>query len=119
LRGSRAEMPSDTTGVRRGAHMWKSYLPTLLNIVQLVGWTAFEIFIMAEAAFSMTGLNRAFWALFFSILVHADGPLGTSSGSRYYIEIRGLGSPSGDAIARLPDNTAYSRAGCPCSKQWI
>jgi len=31
-----------------------SFAPTILNIVQLVGWTAFEIMIMAQAATAMT-----------------------------------------------------------------
>ncbi len=32
-----------------------SYLPTALNVVQLVGWTAFELMIMVEAAVGVAG----------------------------------------------------------------
>jgi putative hydroxymethylpyrimidine transporter CytX len=63
-----------------------SYLPTVLNVVQLIGWTAFEVFIMAEAASSITGLDRALWVLFFSVwcmLMALWGPLAVI---RHYIE---------------------------------
>ena len=55
-----------------------SYLPTVLNIIQLIGWTAFEIFIMADSAFRITGLDRFLWILFFSawcMLMALWGPL--------------------------------------------
>jgi purine-cytosine permease-like protein len=32
-----------------------SYLPTLLNIVQLVGWTTFELVVISEALHQLTG----------------------------------------------------------------
>jgi NCS1 family nucleobase:cation symporter-1 len=63
-----------------------SYLPTVLNIIQLIGWTAFEIFIMADAAFRITGLDRFLWILFFSawcMLMALWGPLAVI---RHYIE---------------------------------
>jgi len=60
-----------------------SYLPTILNVVQLVGWGSFEIFIMARAA---DGISRALfgfenfvgWALGFAAfctLLAIGGPL--------------------------------------------
>lgn len=63
-----------------------SYLPTVLNIIQLIGWTAFEIFIMADAAFRITGFDRSIWILFFSawcMLMALWGPLAVI---RHYIE---------------------------------
>jgi NCS1 family nucleobase:cation symporter-1 len=42
-----------------------SYLPSLVNVIQLVGWGAFEIFIMAKASATLSG----------PILGHASYPL--------------------------------------------
>ncbi len=60
-----------------------SYLPTVLNIVQLIGWTIFEIIIMASAANaisqSLLGFNSyALWAVVSAavvILMGIGGPL--------------------------------------------
>jgi nucleobase:cation symporter-1, NCS1 family len=60
-----------------------SYLPTVLNIVQLIGWTIFEIVIMASAANavsqSLFGLNSyALWAIVSAavvILMGIGGPV--------------------------------------------
>lgn len=60
-----------------------SYLATLLNVVQLLGWTAFEIFIMAHVAASLTrsvvGLETyALWAVVFAAictLMAIGGPI--------------------------------------------
>ncbi|MDR7612240.1 MAG: putative hydroxymethylpyrimidine transporter CytX [Armatimonadota bacterium] len=60
-----------------------SYLPTVLNIVQLVGWGSFEIFIMARAADGITAAlfgyrNFAVWAVLlagFCTLLAVGGPL--------------------------------------------
>lgn len=60
-----------------------SYLPTLLNILQLIGWGAFEVIIMAEAASQITQKLLGFsafvpWVAFFSIwctLMAIGGPL--------------------------------------------
>ena len=51
-----------------------SYLPTVLNIAQLIGWTIFEIVIMATAAnavsVSLLGLNSyALWAIVSAVVV--------------------------------------------------
>jgi NCS1 family nucleobase:cation symporter-1 len=51
-----AGVPSSTTGVptmvvlRRALGLHGSYLPTGLNVIQLVGWTIFELVIMGHAA---------------------------------------------------------------------
>jgi NCS1 family nucleobase:cation symporter-1 len=63
--------------------VWGSYLPTALNVVQLVGWGAFEIFIMARAADGITGTlfgyhNFPLWAALlaaFCTLLAVGGPL--------------------------------------------
>jgi nucleobase:cation symporter-1, NCS1 family len=57
-----------------------SYLPATLNILQLVGWTTFEIMIMARAADMLTGsmVPYFFWAAVFGVLVALlgiEGPL--------------------------------------------
>lgn len=60
-----------------------SYLPTLLNLIQLIGWGSFEIIIMAQAANSITqslfGFSNYLLWLFlfaaFSTLLAIGGPL--------------------------------------------
>ncbi|MEM2180908.1 MAG: cytosine permease [Nitrososphaeria archaeon] len=60
-----------------------SYIPTLLNVIQLVGWTAFELIIMSEAAHTISGplfggLTKVFWTIFFAIICYfmmVFGPL--------------------------------------------
>ncbi len=57
-----------------------SYLPAALNIMQLVGWTTFEIMIMARAAEMLAGsvVPYYFWAAIFGALVALlgiSGPL--------------------------------------------
>jgi nucleobase:cation symporter-1, NCS1 family len=48
-----------------------SYLPAILNVMQLVGWTTFEIMIMAKAAEMLAGsvVPYYFWAAIFGALV--------------------------------------------------
>lgn len=59
-----------------------SYLPTLLNLIQLIGWGSFEIIIMAQAADSITShfgfSNYLLWVFFFATfctLLAIGGPL--------------------------------------------
>ncbi len=60
-----------------------SYLPTVLNIVQLIGWGSFEVFIMAQAANGISQAlfgyqNLVLWALViaaFCTLLAIRGPL--------------------------------------------
>src|SRR5581483_11986074 len=60
-----------------------SALPTILNVIQLVGWTSFEILVMAQFANAivehLTGLSAyPLWALVFTVLCTAmafGGPL--------------------------------------------
>src|ERR687889_2238482 len=64
-----------------------SYLPAILNILQLVGWTTFEIMIMARAADMLTGgiLPYYFWAAIFGVLVALLGIAGPLSVVRQWI----------------------------------
>lgn len=57
-----------------------SYLPAILNVMQLIGWTTFEIVIMARAAEMLAGsvIPYYFWAAIFGALVALlgiSGPL--------------------------------------------
>ena len=82
LIGSRYGLP---TMVSLRAVMGKkgSFIPTFFNIVQLVGWTAFEIMIMSQAASNISGpflgwFTGYFWVTIFGIfcgLLAIGGPL--------------------------------------------
>ncbi|MDQ7828253.1 MAG: putative hydroxymethylpyrimidine transporter CytX [Armatimonadota bacterium] len=82
LVGSRTALPTMVL-LRPVLGLRGSYLPTVLNVVQLVGWGAFEVYIMAQAADAisrqLTGLHRpALWALLFAAiatLLALGGPL--------------------------------------------
>ncbi len=60
-----------------------SYLPTVLNIIQLIGWGSFEVFIMAQAANGISKAlfgfqNLVLWAFLFAAfctLMAISGPL--------------------------------------------
>lgn len=60
-----------------------SYLPTILNVIQLIGWTAFELMIMGAAAVNISGpilgeYTKIFWIIIFAIWCSAlaiGGPL--------------------------------------------
>jgi NCS1 family nucleobase:cation symporter-1 len=60
-----------------------SYLPTALNVLQLIGWATFEVFVMAQVAAAITrqafGLESyAAWAVFFAsagTLMAFGGPI--------------------------------------------
>ena len=64
-----------------------SYLPAILNILQLVGWTTFEIMIMARAADMLTGnmMPFYFWAALFGVLVALLGIAGPLNVVRQWI----------------------------------
>ena len=64
-----------------------SYLPAILNILQLVGWTTFEIMIMARAADMLTGsiVPYYFWAAVFGVLVALLGIAGPLNVVRKWI----------------------------------
>ena len=55
-----------------------SYVPAALNILQLVGWTIFEIMVMSTAANMLTGkiIPLYIWSLIFGSFVALLGILG-------------------------------------------
>ncbi|MDI6805280.1 MAG: cytosine permease [Candidatus Bathyarchaeia archaeon] len=60
-----------------------SFVPTILNVIQLIGWASFEIIIMANSAISITGsflgpYTLHFWIIVFAVwcfLLCVGGPL--------------------------------------------
>ena len=64
-----------------------SYLPAILNILQLIGWTTFEIMIMARAANMLTGstVPYYFWVAIFGVLVALLGIAGPLNIARQWI----------------------------------
>jgi NCS1 family nucleobase:cation symporter-1 len=64
-----------------------SYLPAMLNIMQLIGWTTFEIMIMARAADMLTSsmVPYYFWAAIFGVLVALLGIAGPLNVVRQWI----------------------------------
>ena len=64
-----------------------SYLPATLNIMQLVGWTTFEIMIMARAAEILVGnvMPYYFWAAIFGTLVALLGIAGPLNVARQWL----------------------------------
>lgn len=80
--GSRYGVPS-MVGLRAILGRRGSYVPTVLNVLQLVGWASFEVMIMGEAAASLLGsaqgspANYGLVALFagFCAFLALGGPL--------------------------------------------
>jgi len=80
--GSRYGVPT-MVSLRPVLGRWGSYLPTILNSVQLIGWTAFELMVMGQAAARISGpllgeFTAAFWVLVFAAWCAAlalGGPL--------------------------------------------
>ena len=64
-----------------------SYLPAALNIMQLVGWTVFEIMIMARAADMLAGsvIPYAAWAAIFGTFVALLGIAGPLAVARQWL----------------------------------
>lgn len=80
--GSRYGVPT-MVSLRPVLGIKASYFPTALNIVQLIGWTAFELMIMAQAVTLLTSsilgpTSYSFWVVFFGIwcmMLALGGPL--------------------------------------------
>ena len=66
--GSRAGVPT-MVSLRPILGRAGSYVPTALNILQLLGWTAFELLIMAQAAAILTGNILGPWTAAFFVPV--------------------------------------------------
>lgn len=82
LIGSKYGVPT-MVSVRPALGRWGSYLPSILNVIQLVGWTAFEFMIMKEAATIVSGpflgtYTEYFWVIIIAIfcwLLAYGGPV--------------------------------------------
>ncbi|MEN2975024.1 MAG: cytosine permease [Candidatus Caldarchaeales archaeon] len=71
LVGSKYGVPT-MVSLRPILGIWGSYIPTMMNVVQLVGWTAFELMIMGQAATRISGeflgeFTKIFWIIVFAI----------------------------------------------------
>ena len=75
--GSDCAIPS-LVSMRPSFGIYGSYLPAMLNVIQLIGWTIFEIMIMSKAAEMLVGKFIPFyvWAVIFGIFVTLLGILG-------------------------------------------
>ena len=68
-----------------------SYLPTLLNVIQLIGWTIFEFIVMGIAADTISQTifgvsNRIFWITVFALVVLLMGICGPIGVVRVWLE---------------------------------
>jgi len=80
--GSKYGIPT-MVSLRAALGLRGSYVPTILNVIQLVGWSSFEILIMANAALLIAGsflgsYTLYFWVAIFAIfcmLLSIGGPL--------------------------------------------
>ena len=67
--GSDNAVPS-FIGIRPAFGLYGSYLAAILNIIQLIGWTTFEILILSKAAQQLTNIHVTFvWNILFGILL--------------------------------------------------
>lgn len=58
--GARESIPT-MVSLRPSFGLYGSYIPTILNIIQLIGWSSFELLIMGEAAESIVGVEGSRW----------------------------------------------------------
>ncbi len=80
--GSRYGIPT-MVSLRAVLGIKGSYIPTCLNIIQLIGWTSFEFIIMSKAATSIFGnflgqLTETLWVFIFALfctLLALGGPI--------------------------------------------
>lgn len=84
--GSDHGIPSLVT-MRSSFGTFGSYLPAMLNVMQLVGWTTFEIMIMARAAEMLAGSMVPYyaWAAIFGALVALLGIAGPLNVARQWL----------------------------------
>lgn len=88
--GSRTGLPTMVL-TRPSLGLRGSFLPTALNMIQLVGWSAFEIIVMAQAADGITRglLGRSIypgWVIFFGIFCTALAVWGPVAVVRKWLE---------------------------------
>ena len=74
--GSDHAVPS-LIGIRPAFGLYGSYLAAILNIIQLIGWTTFEILILSKAAQQLTNIHVAYlWNIVFGIIIALFGIFG-------------------------------------------
>jgi putative hydroxymethylpyrimidine transporter CytX len=74
--GSDHAVPS-IVGIRPAFGLYGSYLAAVLNIIQLIGWTTFEILILSKAAEQLTNMNVTFvWNILFGVVITLLGIFG-------------------------------------------
>lgn len=74
--GSDHAVPS-LIGIRPAFGLYGSYLAAALNIIQLIGWTTFEILILSKAAEQLTNMHVTFvWNIIFGVIITLLGIFG-------------------------------------------
>lgn len=74
--GSDHAVPS-LIGIRPAFGLYGSYLAAVLNIIQLIGWTTFEILILSKAAEQLTNMHVTFvWNIIFGVIIALLGIFG-------------------------------------------
>jgi len=74
--GSDHAVPS-IIGIRPAFGLYGSYLAAVLNIIQLIGWTTFEILILSKAAEQLTNMHVTFvWNIIFGVIITLLGIFG-------------------------------------------
>ena len=74
--GSDSAVPS-IIGIRPAFGLYGSYLAAILNIIQLIGWTTFEILILSKAAEQLTNTNvTIMWNILFGVVITMLGIFG-------------------------------------------
>lgn len=74
--GSEHAVPS-LIGIRPAFGLYGSYLAAVLNIIQLIGWTTFEILILSKAAEQLTNIHVTFvWNIIFGVIIALLGIFG-------------------------------------------
>jgi putative hydroxymethylpyrimidine transporter CytX len=74
--GSDTAVPS-IIGIRPAFGLYGSYLAAVLNIIQLIGWTTFEILILSKAAEQLTNTNISLvWNILFGVIITLLGIFG-------------------------------------------
>jgi putative hydroxymethylpyrimidine transporter CytX len=74
--GSDHAVPS-LIGIRPAFGLYGSYLAAVLNIIQLIGWTTFEILILSKAAEQLTNMHITFvWNIIFGAIIALLGIFG-------------------------------------------
>ncbi len=85
--GAKESIPT-MVSLRPSFGLYGSYIPTILNIIQLIGWASFELLIMGDAAASIIGImsTRWIWIILFGILCLIFAIWGPSAVVRQWLE---------------------------------